>query len=86
MSLGIEGTLRQLIEMRVFAALREINDGEPTPKEIRAIMETATASVYDPVLEVIQQLGKENGVVLQNANSALLLPDSLDNPIVTGES
>ncbi len=85
MSLGIEGTLRQLIEMRVFAALREI-ENEPTPKEIRAIMETATASVYDPVLEVIQQLGKENGVVLQNANSALLLPDSLDNPIVTGES
>jgi hypothetical protein len=85
MSAGIEETLKEIIRLRVMGALQEI-ESEPTPKEMRTIMEVATESVYGPVLDVIKTLGEETGLVLVNANSALLLPDSLDNPIVTGES
>jgi len=81
MSKGIEETLKQLIQIRVFGALAEI-DSEPTPKELRAIMEVATEAVYGPVMDLIKELGAEVGVELQNANAALLLPDTANKEII----
>ena len=72
----LEETLKEIIRLRVMGALGELTE-EPTPKQLRAIMESATDSVYGPILQVVKSLGAEVGVVLENQNSALLLPDTM---------